>query len=318
MARRYARVASSIWDDPDFRALPGSAQFLYLKLISQRDISMCGVLSLSTHRWAGCTSDGSSKAVEKALSALHEARFVVVDWDTGEALIRTFMRHNDVWASANTAKAGARAFGAVHSLIIREAVTEGVPQVVAAVWPEALTKIPTKVLNDLLREAPPDDPEVAPYEAPSVGAYEGASVGAREAPHRSLPETGDLRPDPPNPRALSEGVVNGSSALPRATVSKPEDDPDFGAFWASYPRRVAKQEAAVAYRKAKKTAAPEEILAGLKRCELAWRAEGRNLDKYPHASTWLNGQRWRDELDDVRPANGISHLRNLPLEGAAS
>lgn len=117
----------------------------------------------------------------------------------------------------------------------------------------------------------------------------------------------------------SNGIAeNGSSALPRATVSKPEDDPDFGAFWASYPRRVAKQEAAVAYRKAKKTAAPEEILAGLKRCELAWRAEGRNLDKYPHASTWLNGQRWRDELDDVRPANGISHLRNLPLEGAAS
>ena len=52
MARSEARIFTSIWKDEDFLALPPSAQRLYMFLLSQDDLTYCGVMPLRERRWA--------------------------------------------------------------------------------------------------------------------------------------------------------------------------------------------------------------------------------------------------------------------------
>ena len=73
----------------------------------------------------------------------------------------------------------------------------------------------------------------------------------------------------------------------------------FSSFWSAYPRKVGKAAAQKAYAKAIRKALPETILARLE----AWKAskDFPLPDFVPHASTWLNGERWLDELGDEPP-----------------
>lgn len=72
--------------------------------------------------------------------------------------------------------------------------------------------------------------------------------------------------------------------------------PGFDAFWATYPRKVAKSEAAKAYARLRPDAATQAVLlaALAKQAESPeWRKDsGRFI---PHPATWLNGRRWEDE-----------------------
>jgi hypothetical protein len=69
----------------------------------------------------------------------------------------------------------------------------------------------------------------------------------------------------------------------------------FPQFWIAYPRKVGKAAAQKAYAKAIKKAEPETILARLE----AWKGSKGfpEPDFVPHASTWLNGERWLDQLE---------------------
>lgn len=83
-------------------------------------------------------------------------------------------------------------------------------------------------------------------------------------------------------------------------VGESAPDDHFDEFWASYPRKDAKQPAARAWKKLK--ADKDEnlrtaILAGVERAKAArqWQEDG---GKYiPYASTFLNQRRWEDESE---------------------
>ncbi len=72
------------------------------------------------------------------------------------------------------------------------------------------------------------------------------------------------------------------------------DDEGFLLFWKSYPRKVGKGGARKAYRHALKRATPEEILAGAGK--FATLCVGKDPEFIPHAATWLNADRWADEV----------------------
>jgi hypothetical protein len=66
----------------------------------------------------------------------------------------------------------------------------------------------------------------------------------------------------------------------------------FEDFWKAYPRKTAKGQARIAYQKALSKAKPEEVQEAVVRF-----AEDPNLPEaqfIPHASTWLNQERWSD------------------------
>lgn len=71
-------------------------------------------------------------------------------------------------------------------------------------------------------------------------------------------------------------------------------DEAFAAFWAAYPRKIGKAQAIKAWKAATKSAAPDVIMAGLAAHLPAWAATDPKF--IPHATTWLNGERWTDEI----------------------
>jgi 5-methylcytosine-specific restriction endonuclease McrA len=91
MSRNYANILTAIWRNEEFRALEAGAQHAYLMLTSQPDISAAGVLPLRMCRWATSAADLTVEVLESNLRELHEAKFISVDWDDQEVLVRPFL-----------------------------------------------------------------------------------------------------------------------------------------------------------------------------------------------------------------------------------
>lgn len=74
----------------------------------------------------------------------------------------------------------------------------------------------------------------------------------------------------------------------------------FDMFWAAYPRKVSKRAAQKAWQKLK----PAEMLQAFEALpahKAAWVAASTSTEYIPHASTWLNGARWEDEIEMPKP-----------------
>ena len=97
MARGHGRILTSIWDDADFLTLTEQEQRLYLFLISQPNLNHAGLLDLTLRRWSRKARGLTSAELEKLLQSLEAAHFIVVDDDTEELLIRSFVRNDGVW-----------------------------------------------------------------------------------------------------------------------------------------------------------------------------------------------------------------------------
>jgi len=69
----------------------------------------------------------------------------------------------------------------------------------------------------------------------------------------------------------------------------------FDEFWSLYPRKIAKANARKAWQK---LTAEQQLLAAKAintHCEY-WKAKETELEFIPHASSWLNGERYEDEI----------------------
>jgi hypothetical protein len=82
------------------------------------------------------------------------------------------------------------------------------------------------------------------------------------------------------------------------------NDNGFETFWAVYPKKAGKVPAKKSFAKAIKKRPLAEMLADLDRFKRSdqWRRDGGQY--IPHAATWLNQERWNDELTTNR--------RNVP------
>jgi hypothetical protein len=87
---------------------------------------------------------------------------------------------------------------------------------------------------------------------------------------------------------------------------------DFPEFWAAYPRKVGKGQARKAYAKAVRIAPHDEIMYGLSQQMPGM--EAKETQFIPHASTWLNGERWQDEPE---PCDTRNPDTNAPDRGIA-
>ena len=103
--------------------------------------------------------------------------------------------------------------------------------------------------------------------------------------------------------ALTGGKEQGTGNRER---SSPDGEGAFTEFWRTYPRKVSKADAERAYEKAARKADPAVILAGLKAHLPTW--EKGELKFIPHAATWLNGERWADEVEAPNDEDPYAHL----------
>jgi hypothetical protein len=125
--------------------------------------------------------------------------------------------------------------------------------------------------------------------------------------HQASKEDIERKTDQNNARQTRYKEKN--NALPNALVTRPDTDTDtdtdtdkskdkkisleFEDFWNIYPRKVSKANSLKAFLKARKKTSLAEIVLGVQQLTNDPRFD---LEFCPHASTWLNGKRWADEV----------------------
>ena len=109
---------------------------------------------------------------------------------------------------------------------------------------------------------------------------------------------------PPGRRAPA-GIEIGSDA-----------DPDFAAFWDTYPRRVAKGQARKAWKTAivKRGVDPKAIILGAERYRDDRERLSRPIEYTAHPATWLNGERWLEQQDGERQGTRRSAYPSNPWD----
>ena len=136
MARAEARIFTSIWRDEHFIVLPPLAQRLYMFLLSQDDLTYCGVMPLRERRWASKAAGLTVAEIERDLKTLEgtaypspnpdpescRTPFVITDPDTGELLVRSLMRRDGAWKQPNLLKQARESAEQIESPRIRGAL----------------------------------------------------------------------------------------------------------------------------------------------------------------------------------------------------
>lgn len=182
MARTYARVKVNVWNDGAFRALSMPAQHLYFTLITDPELSYCGLADWRPRRIAAKSGAGLVEVVEMAAVELIEARFVVVCEDTEEALVRSFLRHDGVLQNAKLAVSASNAIGAIGSLAIQRVVIHELKR--AKKDNPEWTAWKVDGLNAVLKQESMDAREIDPFGpdlAPGLGRLRPDSEGGDES-----------------------------------------------------------------------------------------------------------------------------------------
>lgn len=317
MAREYGKVLTRIWGDSDFRALSVGAQHLYLQLVSQPDMSMAGVLTTATPRWARQISDRSAEQVQVSLDELEGARFTVSDVDTMETLVRSFVRNDLGWRSPKTMIGIESSIRSVLSPRLKAVIAAELARCdmdsLSSVVSDRTGKSTREVVESLVRglcDDFPDTPSVSDLalrDTPSDTLSEGVSDRVADGVHRvSLTATAtEPEPEPahepapataPAPAAPAEGgqLFEVEKSTQKSSKKRADYSEEFETAWQAFPAygRKAKKVAAEAYDKARERADAATILAGVER----YAAFIERTDvKVKYMQGWLNADRWEDE-----------------------
>ena len=343
MARAFGRILSRIWDDKDFLALEPGPQRLYCFLVSQSNLNHAGLLPLTLRKWAKKAAGLTPETVLRDLMVLDAARFVVVDEDSEEVLIRSFVRNDDVWKMPRVM--GSMVSGAleIESHRLRRALlaemdripldelsteasrTKNGPgpsiqfQVLEHI--ETLRRAfknldpePDEGVSEPLPEGVPEGVTQPPVEPLQQGDAEGdrGYVRARGGAH---PRTSPSPSPSPTPTPTKELSLNSPSQPPLLSLveNEPlaplaETPPDpFDEFWKAYPRSVGKAKARTTFAtKVKNGADPTAIVAAARSLAERCRLTKQDPTYIPHPTTWLNRESWADDLEQSMPLRQAS------------
>jgi hypothetical protein len=126
----------------------------------------------------------------------------------------------------------------------------------------------------------------------------------RQKRYRDGPGDGEVTPEsrPCDGSLSSSSSVSSSNAKKKKTVIDLYDDPSFKAFWQCAYRKTSKGAAAKAFAKACLRADVAIILNAWKKQNDQWKRDAQEKRFVPHPATWLNDDRWEDEI--IVPTNG--------------
>ncbi|WP_305780053.1 hypothetical protein [Nocardia nova] len=176
MAREYAPIRLAIWGDDDFRALSPRAQHLYFVLLTSPSLSYCGVADWRPGRIAANATGWSADEVHGAAAELVRGLFIVIDHDTEEVLVRSFVKHDGLLKNPKTSVSMAMAFAGTASATLRGVLVHELVKL-HRTQPDLKGWGQEKVRELLSRNAV--DPAALPLDYP-VGLGVGYPLGLRE------------------------------------------------------------------------------------------------------------------------------------------
>lgn len=313
MARTYAKVRISIWADDDFRQLTDPAQALYFRLMTSPTLSLAGVADWRPVRLAHLTRGMTAQQLNNAASELAEALYVVVDEDTEEILLRSFIRHDGIMKYPNIATSMLKDYAAIFSSTLKGVVVHELRRL----HDEEPEMAGWKVIGERLDDHAINPAELTPFnrsnlvpkqfDSGSANGYPNGSVNGSYIPH---PSTLNQQPTTLIPSESPDGD-------PRTKKRHVYSD-DFEAFWDAFPsdRKGAKKQCAQKFATAVQEGVdPEEIILAAER----YRDDPNREPQYtvsPHR--WLNEGRWESgPLPSRTPTQGTHGDRFDDWERAA-
>lgn len=176
MANAAALIRESLWRDRDFRKLPRSAQCTYQQLLAQKDLDCAGVLTLHLELLAKGCDELTVDELRLDFAVLEHARFIFVDEDTDELLIRTYVRTVSA-KSPNAWKSAKKAALLVESPKIRRELAS------------ELRRIGRSDASEIADQLNPSETHPKPIQNPSEGDN---PLGGDSEPPSSVPVVGHL------------------------------------------------------------------------------------------------------------------------------
>lgn len=122
MAREYARIRLSIWEDNQHLDLSPAAQHLFYVLATDPGMSYCGRVDWRPARLSARARGWRPEQIVATAAELERARFVLFDPDTEEALVRSLIRTDELLRNPKMGISVVKAYGAMASRVLRAAV----------------------------------------------------------------------------------------------------------------------------------------------------------------------------------------------------
>lgn len=181
MANAAALINEGLWrKDKAFQALPRMAQCTFLQVLSQKDLDCAGVLTLYLELLAKGCNELTVDQLEADFTTLEKARFLFVDYDTDELLIRSYVR----LVSVKSPNAWKSAFKSA-----RLVVSEKIRHELAV----ELRRIRRSDADALAAEIDPNPNPSEPHRNPIPNPSEGDNPSeSHSEPPRSVPVVGHL------------------------------------------------------------------------------------------------------------------------------
>lgn len=99
--REFTPLHTTIWTDQHFIRLSNNAQLLYLTCISHPTVTYAGVIDWRPKRLSMLSSTWSIDLLEEAAEELEAENYLVIDWDTEEAFVRSMFRNDNYLKQVN-------------------------------------------------------------------------------------------------------------------------------------------------------------------------------------------------------------------------
>ncbi len=129
MPRKYAQTNTSLSGDPKWRALNPLAQNLYLTLWNAPKLSYCGVHEWRPGRLASLSTGLTRGDMEIIAASLEARHFLVIDRDTEEALIRSWIQWDGLMKQPRMAVSCVMAYAEVSSNTLRQVLVHELSKV---------------------------------------------------------------------------------------------------------------------------------------------------------------------------------------------
>ena len=227
MAREYAQIKFSIWNDDSFLDLTVDAQHLYFVLLTDPELSYAGTGNWHPGRVAAKAGDWTRARVERAAGLLIQSLYIVVDDDTGEFLIRTFVRNDSLMKQRNLGVSMAMARANVASRGIRAVIVHELQRLkdeqpeLAGFKPEQVTEV-LEMRGTPAGEFPCGNPYLDPGADPSVDPQADPSSDPTTDPYVDPRVKGQVGGQPPPGHRPGPYNSNYNTNLNLPTSTSPE------------------------------------------------------------------------------------------------
>lgn len=119
MARNFAKIQTAIWTDDDFLDLTLTEQWLYLHIVTHDDLTFAGSMDWRPKKVVPMAHGLTLGEVADAAEVLRAKRYFIIDDDTEEVLVRTYVRNDELLRQPNMGIPVGKAYRSMSSRVLR-------------------------------------------------------------------------------------------------------------------------------------------------------------------------------------------------------